>query len=473
VKTACVVLAAGLGKRMKSSRPKVLHRICGTPMLQSVLSSVRKLRPERIIVVAGGHIGAIKEAIGVEGISYVIQKEAKGTGHAVLCARSGLQDFKGDILILNGDTPLIRHSTLRKFLTLHRKDKNLISVLSFDAEDPAHYGRIVRDTSGHVVSIVEDKDADTAQKSIREVNSGVYMLGRAALSLLDGIRKNSQSGEYYLTDIIHAASLKGLSVSAYRIGTEDEFMGVNTRGELQRAAGIMKKNIAAHWTAKGVTFMDADSVFIHPEVSIGKETVIYPYVALEGSTRIGRGAVIYPHVRILNSRIGNEATVKDSSVIEDSIIKDRASVGPFAHIRPGSEVGKGARIGNFVELKKAIVGRDSKASHLSYLGDTRIGKGVNIGAGTITCNYDGRHKHVTVIEDRVFIGSDSQLIAPVRIGKGAYVGAGSTITTDVPPGSLAISRARQQNVEGWAKKRDSRIRLQGAKMNAKRKRQGS
>jgi bifunctional UDP-N-acetylglucosamine pyrophosphorylase/glucosamine-1-phosphate N-acetyltransferase len=473
VKTACVVLAAGLGKRMKSSLPKVLHRICGTPMLQNVVFSVKKLQPERIIVVAGGHIGAIKEAIGSEGLSYVLQKEAKGTGHAVLCARSGLRDFKGDVLIVNGDTPLISHSTLRKFLKLHRKDRNLISVLSFDAAEPASYGRIVRDASGHVVSIVEDKDADTAQKSIREVNSGAYILGREALSLLDGIRKNSLSGEYYLTDIIHAASLKGLRVSAYRIGTEDEFMGVNTREELQRAAGIMKKNIAMHWTAKGVTFMDAESVFIHPEVCIGRETVIYPHVSLEGCTRIGRGAVIYPHVRIHNSRIGNEATVKDSSVIEDSVVKDRASVGPFAHLRPGSEVGRGARIGNFVELKKAIVGQDSKASHLSYLGDTKIGKGVNIGAGTITCNYDGEHKHLTVIEDRVFIGSDSQLVAPVRIGKGAYIGAGSTITSDVPPDALAISRARQENVEGWAKRRNTRIRTQKAKIKAKGRHQGS
>ena len=473
MKTACVVLAAGLGKRMKSSLPKVLHRICGTPLLQSVLCSVKELRPERIIVVAGSHIGAIRETIGAEGISYVVQKEAKGTGHAVLCARSGLEGFKGEVLILNGDTPLIGHATLRKFLKLHGRDRNAVSVLSFEAEDPANYGRIVRDGSGHVVSIVEDKDADTTQKSIREVNSGVYVLSHAALSLLDGIRKNSLSGEYYLTDIIRTASLKGLRVSAYRIGTEDEFMGVNTREELHRAAGIMKRNIAMHWAGKGVTFLDADSVFIHPEVLIGKETVIYPHVSLEGSTKIGRGATIYPHVRIRHSRIGNGATIKDSTVIEDSIIKDRASVGPFAHIRPGSEVGRRARIGNFVELKNAVVGQDSKASHLSYLGDTRIGKGVNIGAGTITCNYDGKKKHVTIIEDRVFVGSDSQLIAPVRIGKGAYIGAGSTITSDVPPDALALSRARQENLEGWAKRRASKVKIRKGKMKPKGTRQGS
>jgi bifunctional UDP-N-acetylglucosamine pyrophosphorylase/glucosamine-1-phosphate N-acetyltransferase len=313
------------------------------------------------------------------------------------------------------------------------------------------------------VSIIEDKDADKAQKLIREVNSGVYVLSHRALSLLEGIHKNSLTGEYYLTDIVYAASRKGLAVSAYRIGTEDEFMGVNTREELYRAAGIMKKNITANWISKGITFIDANSVFIHPEVSIGKETVIYPNVYIEGQTTIGKGSTIYPNVRIHDSRIGDAVTIKDSTVIEDSIIKDRASVGPFAHIRPGSRVGREARIGNFVELKKAVVGNGSKASHLSYLGDARIGKDVNIGAGTITCNYDGRKKNVTLIEDRVFVGSDSQLIAPVTIGKGAYIGAGSTITSDVPPDALAISRVRQKNVEGWARKGKSKVRSQKSK----------
>jgi bifunctional UDP-N-acetylglucosamine pyrophosphorylase/glucosamine-1-phosphate N-acetyltransferase len=464
VKTACLVLAAGLGKRMNSSLPKVLNLICGTPMLQSVLLSVKRLRPERIIIVAGRNLDLIKETIGTDGLFYVLQKEAKGTGHAVLCARPQLKDFTGDVIVLNGDTPLVSHSTLGKFLKLHRKDRNLISVLSFNAENPADYGRIIRDGSGHVVSIIEDKDADGTQKLIREVNSGVYVLSHPALSLLDEIRKNSLTGEYYLTDIVYAASRKGLKVSAFRIGTEDEFIGVNTREDLYRAAGIMKKNIIANWTGKGISFIDANSVFIHPEVSIGKETVIYPNVHLEGHTTIGKGSTIYPNVRIQDSHIGNAAIIKDSTVIEGSIIQDRASVGPFAHIRPGSQVGREARIGNFVELKKAVVGNGSKASHLSYLGDARIGKDVNIGAGTITCNYDGGKKHVTLIEDRVFVGSDSQLIAPVKIGKGAYIGAGSTITSDVPPDALAISRVRQKNFEGWAKKRKSKVRSQKSKV---------
>lgn len=458
MKTACVVLAAGLGKRMNSSLPKVLHLICGIPMLRSVLLSVKRLRPERIIVVAGSHIGMIRETIGADGLSYVLQKEAKGTGHAVLCARPELKSFKGDVVILNGDTPLVSHSTLAKLLKRHGKDRNVISVLSFNAENPANYGRILRDGSGHVVSIIEDKDAGETEKLIREVNSGVYVFSHPALSLLDEIRENRLTGEFYLTDIVYAASRRGLKVSAYLMGTEDEFMGVNTREELYRAAGIMKKNLLSHWTGRGVTFVDANSVFIHPEVTIGKETVIYPNVYLEGQTTVGRGSTIYPNVRIRNSSIGKAATIKDSTVIEDSIIKDRASVGPFAHVRPGSQVGSEARIGNFVELKKAVVGKGSKASHLSYLGDAKIGKDVNIGAGTITCNYDGQHKHVTLIGDRVFVGSDSQFVAPVKIGRGAYIGAGSTITSDVPPGALALSRTRQKNVEGWAKTRRMQMR---------------
>jgi len=453
MKAACVILAAGLGKRMHSSVPKVLHRICGIPMLESVILSARKIRPEKIIIVAGSHIGLIKETISSGGLSYALQKEARGTGHAVQCARPHLKDFKGEIIVLNGDTPLVGPTALGMLLKLHRKDRNLISVLSFSAEDPANYGRILRSDSGQVISIIEDKDADEKQRLIKEVNSGVYVFSHRALSLLDGLTANRITGEYYLTDIVGAASRKGFKVSAYRIGSEMEFMGVNTREELARAADIMKKNIIKKWSDKGVTFIDSRSVFVHPEVSIGRDTVIYPNVCLEGPTAIGKGSTIYPNVRIHNSRIGSGTVIKDSTVIEDSVIKNKAAVGPFAHIRPGSEVGEEARIGNFVELKKTTVGRGSKASHLTYLGDAKIGKEVNIGAGTITCNYDGRKKHVTVIGDNVFVGSDSQLIAPVKIGKGAYIGAGSTITSDVPAEALALSRTRQKNLEGWAKRK--------------------
>jgi bifunctional UDP-N-acetylglucosamine pyrophosphorylase/glucosamine-1-phosphate N-acetyltransferase len=453
MKTAYLVLAAGLGKRMSSPLPKVLHRICGTTMLESVLSTVRKLRPDRTVIVAGSHIGAIKETLGTEGLSYVLQKEAKGTGHAVLCARPALKDFHGTVVVLNGDTPLVDHETIKKFLRFHARDGNALSVLSFTAKDPAGYGRIVRDGSGKVSAIIEERDADPGQKKICEINSGVYALTDEALSLLDTIRMNRAKGEYYLTDIVAEASKRGVKTSAYCIGAEDEFMGVNTREELGRASLLMRKRIVKKWSERGVTFLDADSVFVHAGVSIGKDATIYPNVYLEGHTKVGRETTIFPNVRIVDSEIGAGAVIKDSTVIEDSIVKSGASVGPFAHLRPGSEVGAGARVGNFVELKKAVIGKGSKASHLSYLGDALIGKGVNIGAGTITCNYDGVKKHRTVLGDGVFVGSDAQFVAPVKVGRGAYIGAGSTITADVPPGALAVGRAKQKNIHGWADRR--------------------
>lgn len=464
MKTACIVLAAGLGKRMDSPLPKVLHRICGTTMLESVLSSVRKLQPDRTIIVAGRHIEEIKETLGNEGLSYVLQKEAKGTGHAVLCARPALKDFQGTVVVLNGDTPLLDYETIKKFLRMHRRDRNILSVLSFTAKDPTDYGRIIRDAYGEVTAIIEEKDADPSQKRICEINSGVYALDSEALSLLGAIRMNRAKGEYYLTDIVAEAAKRGVKTSAYCIGTEEEFMGVNTREELRRASLLMRKRIVKKWSERGVTFLDADSVFVHAGVSIGRDATIYPNVYLEGHTKVGRETTIFPNVRIVNAEIGAGAVIKDSTVIEDSKVKSGASVGPFAHLRPGSEVGAGARVGNFVELKKAVIGKGSKASHLSYLGDVIIGKGVNIGAGTITCNYDGAKKHRTVLGDGVFVGSDTQFIAPVKVGRGAYIGAGSTITTDVPAGALALSRAKQKNIRGWTKKRKSKVTSRKSKV---------
>lgn len=456
MKTAVVLLAAGQGKRMRSSLPKVLHRICGTTMLQSVISSARKLKPDKIIVVAGRHKERIRDAVGDEGVYYALQKDPRGTGHALSCARPALNNFDGDILVLNADTPLIGPATLKRLVALHRRQKNLVSVLSFTASDPAAYGRIVRGRSGQVCAIIEDREAGPEEKKIREVNSGVYVLGRRALSLLTGISEHRSTGEYYLTDIVAAASKRGEKVAAYPIGREDEFMGVNTREELGKASEMMRKALVKKWTERGVTFLDPDSAFIHPDVSIGSDTVIYPNVFLEEKTVIGKNSIVYPNVRIRNGRIGNSVSILDSTLIEDSVIKEGASVGPFSHIRPGSIVGRGAKIGNFVELKKALLGSKTKASHLSYLGDALIGRDVNIGAGTITCNYDGANKNVTTIGDGVFVGSDSQLVAPVKIGNGAYIGAGSTITADVPSDALAVARVRQKNIRDWAKRMKKR-----------------
>jgi bifunctional UDP-N-acetylglucosamine pyrophosphorylase/glucosamine-1-phosphate N-acetyltransferase len=453
VKAACVILAAGQGKRMKSAVPKVLHPICGTTMLGNVLDTVRKLKPDRIIVIAGRHIDSIRKAVGNGDVSFAFQKEPKGTGHALLCARPALKDFDGNIVVMNGDTPLVTADTIRRFLMLHKKNRNALSVLSFRAERPDDYGRIIRDGSGRVTAVVEARDADAAQKGIDEVNSGVYALRVDALSLLDGIRINRAKGEYYLTDIVDSATRRGMKTAAYCIGDEMEFMGVNTAEELFRATRLMNGNIIRKWASKGVRFLDPGSVHIDRGVSVGRDALVYPNVYLEGRTKIGRAARIFPNVRIVNSVIGNSALIKDSTVIEDSRVRERASVGPFAHLRPGSDVGPDAKVGNFVEMKKAVLGRSSKASHLTYLGDAVIGKGVNIGAGTITCNYDGKKKHLTTIGDNVFVGSDSQLVAPVTVGKGAYIGAGSTITKDVPPWALSLSRAEQKNIRDWVKKK--------------------
>jgi bifunctional UDP-N-acetylglucosamine pyrophosphorylase / glucosamine-1-phosphate N-acetyltransferase len=428
-------------------------------MLQNVLDMAGKLNPEKIVVVAGKHIEHIKHASDSEDVIFALQAEPKGTGHAVSCARNALNQFSGDIIVLNGDTPLVNPGTVKKFLRLHHKDGNVLSVLSFTVARPDDYGRVVRDSSGRLLSIIEEKDADPEQKMIREVNSGVYAIKSNVLHLLDEIKINRSKSEYYLTDIVAQASSAGLKTAAYCIGTEEEFMGVNTKEELYRASQLMKKRIIQKWIDKGVNFLNADSAFIHTDVTIGKDTTIFPNVYLEGNTQIGRGSTIYPNVRILNSRIGDGVVIKDSTVIEDSRIRDRASVGPFAHIRPQSEIGVEAKIGNFVELKKVVVGKASKASHLSYLGDAKIGENVNIGAGTITCNYDGAAKHLTIIGDRVFVGSDSQLVAPVKIGKGAYIGAGSTITRDVPPWALAMSRTEQKTIRDWVKKRKFKVRI--------------
>lgn len=453
MRTACVILAAGLGTRMKSRLPKVLHQVCGVPMLQHVIGTARKIRPEKIIIVAGKHIELMRSSVDADNVSFELQREAKGTGHALRCARRGLKNFRGVVVVLNGDTPLVSPETVRKLLSRHKKNANDLSVVSFIAGDPGSYGRIVRDESGHIASIIEKKDAVGVQKKINEVNSGMYAFSQRALSLVDGIPVNRKKGEYYLTDIVELSLSKGLRTSAYCLGSEKEFIGVNTKDELTRASRLMQDRIIRKWIGRGVNFLDPGSVFIHPEASLGKGTTVYPGVLIEGHTRVSEGVAIYPNVRISNSSIGESATVRDSTVIEDSTVRRGASVGPFAHVRPGSVVGAGAKIGNFVELKKAVIGKKSKASHLSYLGDTRIGDGVNIGAGTITCNYDGKKKHLTVIDDGVFVGSDSQLVAPVRIGKNAYIAAGSTITKNVPAGSLALSRVKQKNVPGWKKKK--------------------
>ena len=367
-----------------------------------------------------------------------------------------MKGFKGTVLVMNGDTPLISLKTLKKIISFHKKKKDIISLLTFQTHEPQSYGRVIRDRGGHVLSIIEERDATASQKKIKEVNSGVYVIETEALPLLKKIEMNKSKGEYYLTDIVSIARERGIKTNAYRSGSEEECAGVNTREDLEKVRRFMKERIINKWIQKGVNFIDASSVFLSPEVTIGRGTTVYPNVHLEGKTKIGRQCTVYPNVRILDSTIGDGAVIKDCTLIEGSVVKKRAAVGPFAHVRPGSVIGTDSRIGNFVEIKKSVIGAGTKAGHLTYLGDAKIGKHVNVGAGTITCNYDGHRKHTTVIKDNVFIGSDSQLIAPVEVGEGAYIGAGSTITKNVSAKALALSRVEQRQVDGWARKKTSK-----------------
>ncbi|MCL0067188.1 bifunctional UDP-N-acetylglucosamine diphosphorylase/glucosamine-1-phosphate N-acetyltransferase GlmU [Thermodesulfovibrionales bacterium] len=449
---AVVILAAGLGTRMKSSTPKVLHKICERPIIQYVVDSIKPLKPGKIIVVVGPNSEGIKNALAGYSVVFAIQKNPLGTGNAFKVAAKELKKFKGTILVLSGDTPLISASTLQRLLDLHRQGGEDISINSFIGEGDHCYGRIIRN-EGEVEAIIEDRDANEEQKKIKEVNGGIYAIKSHILNLLKEIKINKGKGEYYLVDIVGIAVNKSYRVAAHIIGGESELTGVNTRKDLYKVSRYLRDRVVERWLQDGVSFIDSASVFIHPEVKIGMDTVIYPNVYLEGETIIGDNCTIYPNTRIVSSEICNSVVIKDSTVIESSTIKDRAVIGPFAHIRAGSIIGSSSKIGNFVEIKKSVIGDGTKASHLSYLGDAEIGENVNIGAGSITCNYDGQEKHKTIIEEGAFIGSGTQLVAPVRVERGAYIGAGSTITEDVPSLSLAISRAEQRNVKNWAAKR--------------------
>jgi bifunctional UDP-N-acetylglucosamine pyrophosphorylase/glucosamine-1-phosphate N-acetyltransferase len=447
-----VILAAGKGKRMKSAHPKVLHEVLGRPMLQYVIDAVRPLEPRKIIVVIGNGAEAVRKRLSAEGrLSFVIQKKLLGTGDALATAREELK--KGAVLVLNGDCPLITTKTLKMLIEKHKRERNIVSFLSFEDDAIRGYGRIFRDEKGKVGKIVEDKHATSEEKKhYRELNGGVYILQTEALDYLDGIKKNRASGEYYLTDIIGIISKEGKRLNAYICPAED-IRGVNNRAELHETADIIRKRKITGLMDSGVTFVDPNTSFVHPSVSVGKDTVIYPNTYLEGDTKIGNNCIIFPGSRIYKSLLGSGVIIKDNTIVEESKIGNGSSIGPFAHLRPHTVIGRHVKIGNFVETKKSNIGNGTKASHLSYLGDAVIGKDVNIGAGTITCNYDGKNKFQTTIESDVFIGSDSQLVAPVKIGKGSYVAAGATVTRDVPAGSLAISRVKQKNLENWANRK--------------------
>jgi bifunctional UDP-N-acetylglucosamine pyrophosphorylase / glucosamine-1-phosphate N-acetyltransferase len=450
---AALVLAAGEGTRMKSAIPKVLHRVCGRPMLSWVLDALEEIREEgyidRILVVTGKGACEVEDEV-CERAACVVQEERKGTGHAVMVAAPHIE--AEELLVLTADSPLITPSTLRGLCETHRAQNAAVTILTTAIDDPTGYGRILRDSGGAVKGIVEEVDANAEEKSIGEVNTSTYVFRwRALEAALPGLGTDNAKGEYFLTDAIALLAQAGERISAYTTPDACEVMGVNSREQLAQAEAIMRQRINRRWMAEGVTMEDPSTTFIGGEVIIGRDTVLRPMVMLEGRTEVGEACVLGPNARIVDSSLGNGVTVEQATLRECEL-EEGVSVGPYASLRPGSVFRSGSKAGTFVETKKTVVGEGSKIPHLSYMGDADIGDGVNVGAGSITCNYDGANKHRTVIEDEAFIGSDTMFIAPVRIGKGAVTGAGSAISKDVPPGGLGVERSKQKNIVEYRKK---------------------
>ncbi len=452
-----VVLAAGKGTRMKSELPKVLHHVGGEPIISHVLRVARALEPQTTTVIIGHMADKLRAALAAAWpkATTAVQEPQLGTAHALLQAEPALKGHRGTVVLLYGDVPLLRPESVQKLLAHHLATNAALTVLTASVKDPKGYGRIVRDPATQALQrIVEQRDASETEKAITEINSGIYAF--ALEPLFDAVRlietENAQ-GEHYLTDLVHIYHQQGKPVEALRIDDPNELLGINSREELALMNAILRDQRNRHVMASGVTLVDPATTWIGPDVEIGQDTVIHPNVYLEGKTRIGRNCEIQAGVRIIDSTLADQVTIQNYCIIRQSTVASGAILGPFAHIRPDSQIETGAHVGNFVELKKTKLGAGSKANHLAYLGDATIGEKVNVGAGVITCNYDGVHKHPTVIEDGAFVGTDSQLVAPVRIGKDAYVAAGSSITEDVPPGALAIGRGRQVNKEGWATKK--------------------
>ncbi|MDR1834631.1 MAG: bifunctional UDP-N-acetylglucosamine diphosphorylase/glucosamine-1-phosphate N-acetyltransferase GlmU [Fusobacteriaceae bacterium] len=447
-----IVLAAGKGTRMKSDLPKVIHKVNGVPMIVKIIRELRKIPCEKIVLVSGHRRELVEKTVGSgENVVFAEQKEQLGTGHAAMQAKDSFGGYGGDILVLCGDTPLLRGETLRDFCDFHRKSGAAATVMTAVVEDPSGYGRIIVE-AGRILRITEEKDATEEEKAIREINAGVYCFQAGSFwEALSKVGNHNEKGEYYLTDVIGILSSAGTSAGRYILGDFREVLGVNSKRELAEASKILRLRKNNALMDEGVIILDPEHTYVEEEAEIGRDTVLYPTVLIQGKTRIGENCEILGNTRIADSVVDNRVRI-ESSVIEESIVENDVTIGPFAHLRPKSHLKEKVHIGNFVETKKSVLERGVKSGHLTYLGDAHVGENTNIGAGTITCNYDGKNKFPTTIGSNAFIGSDSILVAPVEIGDHSFIGAGSVITKNVPENSLSVERNKQLIKTNWRKK---------------------
>ncbi len=455
---ASIILAAGQGKRMKTSIPKILHQVAGRPMLYYTLGLCKSLGIKKRIVVIGYQADKIKEEISSteKEIIYVYQNRQLGTAHAVQQTRSHFIDFPGIVLVLSGDVPLLRESTIKEMINYHNGQQASCTLLTAKLQQPEGYGRIIRNKQGQISEIVEQGDLKKEQELSKEINAGIYCFNAKELfTALKLVNQNNSQQEYYLTDVIKILIEKGHRVGNVLVRDNEEIIGINNRADLAYVSHILYQRNAFDHMLAGVTVIDPNSTFIESLVQIGQDTIIYPFSIITSGTLIGENCHIGPYSHIIDTRVGCDTSIY-SSVVEKSQIGNHTMVGPYAHIRPDSVIGDKVRIGNYVEIKKSLIDKETKVGHLTYLGDATLGKKVNIGAGTITCNFDGKKKNPTIIEDNVFIGSNNALVAPITIKEYSYTAAGSTITQDVPVKSLGIARSRQKNIIGWTEKKNKK-----------------
>ena len=454
-----IILAAGLGKRMKSSLPKVLHPLGGKPLLSYPLKTTRSLKPKRIAIVVGHAAEAVQQSFADSGVAWVLQESQLGTGHAVGCTRKIFEDFSGDLLILSGDVPLVSRNSLLGLLGHHHEQNAALTFLTASLDEPTGYGRVLRDDRGGLLGIVEERDASEQERKIREVNAGIYVASpRLLFAALEGLSNRNQQGEYYLPDVVRMALKNGQRIGTVHAEDPWEILGVNTREELAMMEKTFQEKINRKWMEAGVTLKDPATTYIEEGVMIGKDTFIGPNTHLSGKTVIGEQCRIDGSAYVTNARLGDEVHLRFSVVLTDCRIEEGAVIGPFAHLRPGTSLGRNVHIGNFVETKEANIGEGTKANHLTYLGDVTIGRETNIGAGTITCNYDGFQKYRTAIGDRVQVGSDSTLVAPIRLGDDVYVATATTVRHDVPAGALVYNERTEKVKKDWTEQKRKKMK---------------